>query len=362
MAILPKDVYRGRRTWRAVLVWILVVLVILIALAAGIFYGLQRYVVVTQNGVELHLPFLEENSADAPAENRVPVDVVVEAEDYNQLRQDPGAGLTPIRACYMPFDAVVTGQLDSYLEKAAGLGADALVMELKTASGSLAWASDVALAKAYGAAGSLDLAATVEAIREAGLSPIGEIACCTDQILAVRKPALALKTAAGEAYTDDLGHWLDPYHADVRGYTADLARELYDLGLDEVILTRAAFPAVPVDSLKFSQAGSGAVTPSGCVGSFSAGVLRSLGAPEEGRALSVRMEGEALRGELAAQNGQDAQILFALYDRVYVPTDLYTAAADRETAAGFLQNGGVESRLVSVIAGSGTETGSCLIQ
>lgn len=361
MAILPKDIYRGRRTWKTVLAWVLVVLAILIALVLGIFYGLQRYVVVTQDGVELHLPFLEDQ-AENPGETHVPVDVVMEAEDYSQVRQNPGASLSPLRACYMPFDAVTAGDLDSYLARAASLGAKAIVLELKSASGSLAWSSEVSLAQSYGAAGSLDLAAAVETIREAGLSPIGELACCTDQILALRKPDLALKTTAGTAYTDSSGYWLNPYHTEVRGYVTDLARELFDLGLDEVILTGLAFPPVSVESLDFSQAGSGEVTPAACVGSFSAGVLRKLGTLEAGQAISVSMEAQALRDGAAAQNGQDPQTLFSLFDRVYVPTDLYTAAADREIAAGLIQSGSAESRLVSVIAGSGTETGSCLIQ
>lgn len=361
MAILPKDIYRGRRTWKTVLAWILVVLVILIALAFGIFYGLQRYVVVTQDGVELHLPFLDDQTENAH-ETSVPVEVIKVAEDYSQVRQDPGASLATIRAYYMPFDAVISGDLDSYLTHAASLGANAIVLELKTASGSLAWTSEVALAQSYGTSGSLDLAATVETIRAAGLSPIGELVCCTDQILALRKPDLALKTTSGTAYTDSSGYWLNPYHTEVRNYIAELAKELFDFGLDEVILTGLAFPPVSAESLDFSQASSDTVTPATCVGSFSAGVLRKLGTLEAGQALSVTMEPQSLRNELAAQNGQDPQTLFSLFDRVYVSSDLYTAATDREIAAGLIQSGNAESRLVSVITGSGTETGSCLIR
>ena len=271
-----------------------------------------------------------------------------------------GAALTELRGVYVPIEAVLDGTWENYLTRAAELGGSALVLELKSGDGSLAWSSQVSMATGYGTAGTVDLAPVAASIREAGLSPVALIPACEDEALATRYSALALKTADGQLYTDYAGYWLDPYSQIVQGYAADLAAELYALGFDEVVLSRAAHPDTDA-ALTYSRETSQDQSPGGAVGSFAAGVLRSLGAAlAEGKALSTVMEPDALRGDLAARNGQEGELLFSLYDRVYLTSDIYSAAADRELAAPFVHSGDAAARFVPIVSGGFPEGGSAL--
>lgn len=367
MAIRPRDVYRSRRPWRNLVTGVLLGLVLLLAVAVGLFYGLQRYLVVTQDGVELQIPFLMESGTPAPDGSAAPgtagpeVDVVVESADYSQLRTDPGAALTQLQGIYVPMEAVMDGTWENYLTQAAGLDANALVLELKSGSGALAWNSQVDMAVGYGTAGSVDLAPVATAIREAGYAPVALIPACVDEALATRYGALALRTADGQLYSDSAGYWLDPYNQAVQAYAADLTAELYSLGFDEVILSRAAHPDADAAALTYSQDATQERSPGGAVGSFAAGVLRNLGtALDEGKALSTVMEPDALRGDLASRNGQEGELLFSLYDRVYLNSDIYTAAYDRELAAPYVQSGDAAVRFVPIVDGGFPEGGSAL--
>lgn len=65
MAIRPRDVYHGRRRGRTALTVIVCVLVVLLAAAIALFYGLKKYAVVGPDGVvRFDFPSLQ---SDAPA-------------------------------------------------------------------------------------------------------------------------------------------------------------------------------------------------------------------------------------------------------------------------------------------------------
>ncbi len=68
MAVPAKEIYHGRRPWRTVLIWVLVVVIGLFALSVGLFHGLKRYVVETDQGVELRLPILEQERQQTAAD------------------------------------------------------------------------------------------------------------------------------------------------------------------------------------------------------------------------------------------------------------------------------------------------------
>ena len=53
-------VYRSRKPLKTALAVIFSVLVVLIVIAAGIFFGFKRYIVYTSDGVKLEVPWLQE--------------------------------------------------------------------------------------------------------------------------------------------------------------------------------------------------------------------------------------------------------------------------------------------------------------
>lgn len=70
MVVPAKEIYHGRRPWRTVLIWVLVVVIGLFTLSVGLFYGLKRYVVETDQGVELRLPILEQERRQAATDSQ----------------------------------------------------------------------------------------------------------------------------------------------------------------------------------------------------------------------------------------------------------------------------------------------------
>lgn len=69
MAYGGKKVYRKRKPVKIVLLSLLALVCLLIALAAGIFFGFRKYIVYTPDGLYLDVPWLSERAPQdgAPA-------------------------------------------------------------------------------------------------------------------------------------------------------------------------------------------------------------------------------------------------------------------------------------------------------
>jgi len=55
-------IYRNRRPLRTIAVTVLVLLLVLIVLAVCVFFGFRRYIVYTDDGVRLEVPWLQDSS------------------------------------------------------------------------------------------------------------------------------------------------------------------------------------------------------------------------------------------------------------------------------------------------------------
>ena len=67
--------------------------------------------------------------------------------------------------------------------------------------------------------------------------------CFRDELLPYYDISTALRTHSGYRWTDPEGiHWVDPTNETVRNYLKDVARELAELGFDEIVLASAAYP------------------------------------------------------------------------------------------------------------------------
>lgn len=354
------ELYKGRKKRHA---WPRVVLIVLLVLIAGallLFYGLQKYIVYTPNGVSLELPLLAGNTASPAAESGGEAAVsgpdaklVIDQTDYSDIEATAGADLTAVKAIYVPFDSVTADGIT----KAAGRlnKGNALVLELKTASGKLAWASAEREATAYDLAGSTDLKSAVKALKAAkpNVWLVGELCCCVDDLMAERNSPLALKKADGSAYTDDTGAWLDPTNAELRTYIADLAKELADMGFDEVLLSQVCGPDTDPAGLAFSATSTGDAAASAVTG-FSLAVTRALAG--SGVKVSVVAARAAISQSADNHNGQKIEALMKVFDRVYC----YTSASEYKTyqddCAAFCTVGDIADRFVPVCSGSLPDT------
>ena len=144
-----KDVggYRGRRTVTDILRFIAIALAVAVVLAvAGALY-LQKYLVYTDDGVRLDLPpflqmFRQEAGGKEPAGSVTPPDpgnVSVVVEPDGSASEPPAEPEQAGFAMQLPVVDVINGAAAGKLAEA---GAQALILEMKDASGKLAWHSD----------------------------------------------------------------------------------------------------------------------------------------------------------------------------------------------------------------------------
>jgi len=121
---------------------------------------------------------------------------------------------------------------------------NAVVLDLKDASGSILYASGVPLAQEIGAVKStFDVQERLNDLQERDIYAIARIVVFEDPLLAAARPEFAIKDAiTGSAWTTwDGSAWVNPHHREVWQYNIDIAAEAADLGFDEIQLDFVQF-------------------------------------------------------------------------------------------------------------------------
>ena len=239
-----REFYKGQRRRRNYALIPFVIGLALIMLIVVAFYGLQKYVVISKDGVQVVLPG-EEPETVTDSEGReirqfetVETELVFDEPDYSRIEARAGRDAQPMRAIYIAAEDV---NRENLLNRAAQLNSgNALVLEMKPRSGYLLWKSDTENAKAYALSIENDLTTHMGSMlqelrdyaadQEKDIWLVAQISCCVDGLLATRSTEFALRTSSGSDYTDETGYWLDPYNADLRRYVIDLVNELQDPG------------------------------------------------------------------------------------------------------------------------------------
>jgi len=115
---------------------------------------------------------------------------------------------------------------------------NALVIDLKGDRGLVPYHSAVALATQVGAQRVItisDLPALVTDLRQRGIYTIARIVVFKDSLLAVGRPALAVRKPDGSVFRDREGlAWTNPYSHDVWTYNINIAVEAAKAGFDEI--------------------------------------------------------------------------------------------------------------------------------
>ena len=167
----------------------------------------------------------------------------------------PTVEATALRGVTLPYAALRdTAALKLTCKAAADAGNTCAVVELKTETGALHYASETDLGKAVGAQteDALTLAALTDAfaaMREAGLTPGARLFAFKDAT-APKKLADAKITTTGHAdwtwYDGDPQNggkpWLNPYSDAAQTYIVSLAEELYTAGAGALLLDGVCFP------------------------------------------------------------------------------------------------------------------------
>lgn len=230
--------YRGRGPRWKILLAILLVLVI--AVAFSVIY-LQQFIVYSADGRrQISLPWQseekepppeggEENPAEPPD-----VDVVVQELETRKPAETIAFSLPA---------GVLTQTLWQEALTAKPAGANAVAVRLKTSNGTVYFDASGAVSGA--AETELDTAAALAAVTaQEELYTIASMACLQDFKAAnADVEGRGLKNTGGYIFYDGNNSlWLDPAKPSAREYVCTLAREIAELGFDELLLTDFGYP------------------------------------------------------------------------------------------------------------------------
>ncbi len=167
--------------------------------------------------------------------------------------------ITP-KALYLSYWAAENrDRREHLLQLLAQTGMNALVIDIKSTRGDVAFSSKLSLPRKVGAlrARTLkDLPQFLAQLKALGIYTIARLAVFKDGRLANGRPGLAVQVSEGEVWTDnEQVAWTDPFQQQVRDYNIDLAEEVAVLGFDEIQFDYIRFPAR--SDLLFSQPNSG---------------------------------------------------------------------------------------------------------
>ena len=349
--------YRGRSRngggARAVLLFIIALLAVLLAAGVAFMAVMREYIEYTDQGVKINWPWLGDG-ASAPPEFSDPV-VIVTDDVVVTVEPTPAPTPTPPPVPqYEPIAAVTVtaAQLrdGSAAQRAANAGGNALVVEMKGANGKLAWQSQAGLAATLGANAADNK--TAEAVRalaqDGGLYLVARVQCFKDPRMANGRIG-TLMTRGGNIWYDRTGIcWSSPASAQAADYLSALCLELADMGFDEILLERAGYP-------NFGEVyvlATGANRPEDLTVPVSAFLERISGElAERGVCLSVSTDETLLPGN-PVNSGLTADVLAQHAGRVWLSgsagaqqyTDLLTAAGMED----------LDTRLVVKNASSGS--------
>lgn len=232
--------YRGRRTLTDVLRWIAVVLAALVALVVvGLVLG-QDYIVYTDSGLRLEVPFFQREREPEPDLGEV--EVLVDPGASASLPEEPEEPeKTGRRLIAVSLEAVLDG---SAAQQAQQAGADGVVVEMKDAQGRLGWYSQQPMAQAAGAnVQPQEVNGRLEQWNQGELYTVARLNCFQDEAVG-RAMSHTIITQNSYRWQDKaMGHWASPADEEVQEYLAGLAAELAQLGFDEILLEHGGYPS-----------------------------------------------------------------------------------------------------------------------
>lgn len=324
------EFYKGTRKRRNYAVIPLLILVSLAAVMMVLFGTLQKYAVISKDGVKVELPFLrDENTTIDESGNIVHVfdtvdaSIIFDQPDYSIIEQQSKGKVDMLKAIFVSYDELNRAKITEYAERLSS--GNALVLEMKPRSGSLAWNSSSRMAMGYGtyamAAGTEELPAIVKDLKEKNVYLVAQISCLADTVLPSRNNSVALHNEYGGNYSDPIGTWLDPYNTDVRDYVVTMVKELYEMGFDEVVLADVRHPDMTDTEINLTYTAEMSTTPGAVNGvcSFALSVAQQLS--DRKGALSIYVDSPPSLVRADPTTGQNAPLFFKLYDRIFYVTD-----------------------------------------
>ncbi len=353
MASNHPDVYRARRRgWGGIWRTALAVLGVLIFLALLLIYSFHKYIVYDKEGVHVLFPMFGERvtseDAAAPTPTIYPAELVYDEPDYASMISSAGQNLEALRGKYLTADSITPETLAAAAQQVAAAKGNAIVLQMKPPSGSLAWKSSVALAESFEVNGTREVAESIRDLKAEyhDLRFVAVVSACVDSLMAERYAAMALKTASGDPYADGSGGWVDPYSTHLREYLGSLSRELADMGFDEIAYSYMQLPDTTAE-LGFSAQMSTTPTPRDAVVSL-AQYLRSA-ISDRGVELDVILSSDSALQGRGDTTGQDLTLMGKIFSRLCAFGEGETLTALKEEITGANESFDLETRFVPFV-------------
>ena len=238
--------YRGRTPLKRFgkIVAILLVFFLVLCVVAGLY--LQQFLVISDEGVRLDLPFAQQEDP-SPSPTPTPFLPTVDAPVVVTPTPTPTPTPEPVSQArspvLLPTEALYDGSALNQVEAAGG---DCALFDLKTDAGTLNYVS--ALENAVRGGLNPDAPnrnASIRALNEIDdLYTVARVSCFKDHGLIQYDYNLAIHTNSGYRWTDPDGiRWSSPTSPDVRDYVTAVCVELAQLGFDEILLDHAGYPS-----------------------------------------------------------------------------------------------------------------------
>ena len=230
-----QEFYKGRRKRRNLAIVPFIILLLIISLAVVLFYGMQKYAVITKEGVSVELPILNEGKTVINSEGKevrafeqVDAEIVFREPDYSSVKAVAGNSLSGVRAIFVPYTEMERDKLIAYAARL--VSGNALVLEMKPRSGELMWESHSDMAANYSLSPATELTNAmpeyIGILKEQGVYLVAQISCCIDEMLPMRTSAFCIHNEMGLNYRDEVGTWLDAYNLQLRDYVVQMVEEL----------------------------------------------------------------------------------------------------------------------------------------
>ena len=310
--------YRGRASFTDILKWIAIALAILILAAIGLLVWGQQYLVSTDKGIQFRPPFLEFfHPASSSEDVSNDFSIIVDTSGSQSQSQTPDPEPEPepepvLTAAAAALEAAADG---SALQQVTQAGGNAIILEMKSPQGRLAWQTENSMAVQAGAVSSDNIDAQLEALGQGETPLIALFDCFQDHALAASE-SYAISSNSGYKWTDpDKVRWSSPTNPLVQDYQVSLMVELAELGFDEIVLQNWGYP--DEGNLNWIRVGE-AYDPNQLdqiVESFLAKARRAL--EPYGVKLSVMVSPAVLSGENLL-SGQTGAAIDRWTDRVWV--------------------------------------------
>lgn len=151
------------------------------------------------------------------------------------------------RGIYVTQTSAATERVFTLVKELKPLGLNTVVFDVKDMDGIVAYKTNVPLAIKSGARRDTirDMGKLISMLHDQGIHVVARQVLFHDKWLAQKEPRLALQSKSGGPWREK-GRlvWLDPNHPEVQEYNLAIARELADLGVDEIQFDYIRFPAM----------------------------------------------------------------------------------------------------------------------